>query len=80
MPFAHGWFVSNYGLALVAQGMTAIICLYINALDLKAVFHIKIMVDNTNALAYIIQIGCMASLICDDIAKQIWEYAISCNA
>ena len=62
---------------------------HINFLELKAILlalksyfrhncnvkHVHILTDNSTALAYINNMGCMHSVICNDIAKRIWEFA-----
>ena len=57
---------------------------HINVLELKAIFfalksfctmscvHVKIMTDNTTALAYVKHMGGVRSLQCNDIAHDIW--------
>ena len=37
--------------------------------------HVHILIDNSTALAYINNMGGMHSVICNDIAKRIWEFA-----
>ena len=60
---------------------------YINVLELKAILlglqslcrvkgcHIRIMTDNTTALAYVAHQGGVRSLRCQQVAKQIWFWA-----
>ena len=62
---------------------------HINVLELKAILlalksyfrhncnvkHVHILTDNSTALAYINNMGGMHSVICNDIAKRIWEFA-----
>lgn len=62
---------------------------HINVLELKAAFfalkafchkfknkHIQIFIDNTTAVAYVNNMGGSHSMICDDIAKEIWLWCI----
>ena len=64
--------------------------LHINALELKAIWfglralcpqyegqHIRIMTDNTTALACINKQGSVKSAACNTIARQIWEFAMN---
>ena len=62
---------------------------HVNVLELKAILlalksyfrhncnvkHVHILTDNSTALAYINNMGGMHSVICNDIAKRIWEFA-----
>ena len=62
---------------------------HINVLELKAILlalksyfrhncnvkHVHILTDNSTALAYSNIMGGMHSVICNDIAKRIWEFA-----
>ena len=62
---------------------------HVNVLELKAILlalksyfrhncnvkHVHILTDNSTALVYINNMGRIHSLICNDIAKQIWEFA-----
>ena len=62
---------------------------HIHVLELKAILlalksyfrhncnvkHVHILTDNSTALAYINNMGGMHSVICNDIAKRIWEFA-----
>ena len=60
---------------------------HINYLELKAAFlalqslwrephrHVRLMIDNTTAVAYIREMGGSQSPSCCEIAKQIWEWA-----
>ena len=41
----------------------------------KYIKHIRIMMDNTTALAYINNMGGIRSNLCDDIALDIWQWA-----
>lgn len=63
--------------------------MHINALELKAVLftlqslcsteqgtHIRARIDNTTAVAYINNMGGTKSLICNEIAKEIWHWCI----
>ena len=65
---------------------------HINALELHAPsltlealgaphtdIHIRLMLDNTTATVYINKMGGTHSLICDDIAKSIWQWATHRN-
>ena len=65
---------------------------HINYLELKAILlglqslckevthdHIRVMTDNTTAVAYVRNIGGSHSLPCNDIARQIWEWCIPRN-
>ena len=59
-------------------------CSHINVLELKAILfglkslckeksqHVKVMTDNTTALAYVKHMGGVRSLECNDIAHEIW--------
>ena len=59
---------------------------HINVLELKAIFlalkalcrvkgmHVKVMTDNTTALAYIKHMGGVRSSDCDEVARQIWSW------
>ena len=62
---------------------------HINYLELKAVLfglqsfcrdlshsHVKVMTDNTTALAYINNMGGSQSLLCNTIAREIWEWCM----
>ena len=64
--------------------------LHINCLELKAALfalkatcdslrnkHIRIMSDNVTTVAYIREMGGCRSPECNEVAKQIWEWAIS---
>ena len=62
---------------------------HVNVLELKAILlalksyfrhncnvkHVHILTNNITALAYINNMGGMHSVICNDIAKRIWEFA-----
>ena len=60
---------------------------HINVLELKAILiglqslvhkqfsHVRIMTDNTTAMAYIRKMGGTKSSRCNDLAKMIWEWA-----
>ena len=61
---------------------------HINALELQAVklclhalvadkhyIHVKVMVDNTTAAAYLHKMGGIQSVSCNDISKEIWLWA-----
>ena len=63
---------------------------HINALELLAIFyalksfckfvsgiHVQVMTDNTCALSYIKNFGGVKSEICNNIAKELWIWAIS---
>ena len=63
---------------------------HINVLELKAILfglssliphirneHIKIMCDNTTAVASVNKMGSTKSVECDKIAKEIWDWGIS---
>ena len=65
---------------------------HINYLELKAILlglqslckevthdHIRVMTDNTTAVAYVRKMGGSHSLPCNDIARQIWEWCIPRN-
>ena len=39
--------------------------------------HVHISTDNSSALAYINNMGGMHSVICNDIAKRIWQFALN---
>ena len=60
--------------------------LHINILELKAIYfalcslcndkakHVKIMTDNTTALAYVKHMGGVRSLQCNEVAHDIWKW------
>lgn len=61
---------------------------HINVLELKAVYfallslcrdeqysHVKFLIDNTTAVAYIREQGCSRSLQCTEFTKKIWLWA-----
>ena len=65
---------------------------HINALELKAAYfalqsicdrcrniHIRILIDNTTAVAYINNMGGSHSLVCNDIANDIWLWCLHRN-
>ena len=41
--------------------------------------HIRVMTDNTTAVAYVRNMGGSHSLPCNDIARQIWEWCVPRN-
>ena len=64
--------------------------IHINILELKAALfgikslakgfsHIRLMIDNTTAVAYINKMGGTKSKACNELAQQIWQWAISTN-
>ena len=64
---------------------------HINVLELRAILfglkslcevkdaHIRVMTDNTTALAYLKHLGGVKSPDCNEVARQIWEWAASRN-
>lgn len=65
-------------------------CLHINAKELKAILftlqsfacllkgcHVKVMCDNTTAIAYVNEMGGTKSLVCNSICIDIWNWCIS---
>ena len=63
--------------------------LHINCLELTSAFfglkcfylelrdtHVRLMIDNSTAVAYINAIGGMKSSLCNDIARQIWAWCV----
>ena len=66
--------------------------MHINELEIKAILlalqaigkfdegsHIQIRSDSTTAVAYVNNMGGINSKICNDLAKQIWDYCIRAN-
>jgi hypothetical protein len=61
-------------------------CMHINYLELKAAFlgfcregncHVRMMLDNTTAVAYIREMGGSRSPDCNRIARDLWQWALS---
>ena len=65
---------------------------HINYLELKAILlglqslckevthaHLRVMTDNTTAVAYVRNMGGSHSLLCNNIAREIWEWCIPRN-
>ena len=64
---------------------------HINVLEIKAVYfalksliktnlkHVRIMIDNTTAVTYVNKMGGTQSHACNEIAQNIWQWAITRN-
>lgn len=65
-------------------------CLHINTRELKAILftlqsfayllkgcHVKVMCDNTTAIAYVNEMGGTKSIVCNSICIDIWNWCIS---
>lgn len=82
-----GWGIHHNGVSNGIRWNTEEQELHINILELKAIFnglksfcsdmhkvHIKVMSDNTTAIAYVNNMGGIRSIECDKIAKSIWNW------
>ena len=84
-----GWGAKDHIQSTGGQWTSDEIIKHINVLELKAAFfgisalkdkkykHARIMIDNTTAVAYINKMGGTVSQECNEIAKQIWYWAMS---
>ena len=41
--------------------------------------HVKLNIDNTTAVAYIVHMGGSKAQSCNDLAKELWEWCIARN-
>ena len=81
-----GWGAFSHGVSTGGRWTNEEQQLHINALELKAIYlalrsfctedyqHVKILTDNTTALAYVKHMGGVRSYMCNQIASDIWNW------